>query len=69
MTKRAIKPSPTLVNPEVAAHAITPEKVDQAATQPHHYRTHIPEPRWQQIVSVLVVGFFVGLWLWVLLRR
>jgi hypothetical protein len=29
-----------------------------------NFRTHIPEPRWQQIASVIVVLFFIALWAW-----
>ena len=27
------------------------------------FQTHIKEPRWQQIISVVVVGVALGLWL------
>jgi hypothetical protein len=28
------------------------------------FNTHIKEPRWQQIVSIIVVVGIVGLWIW-----
>ncbi|HEY5442710.1 MAG TPA: hypothetical protein VIJ68_04175 [Candidatus Saccharimonadales bacterium] len=28
------------------------------------FRTHIPEPRWQQVVSVIIVLLLIGLWIW-----
>lgn len=28
------------------------------------FNTHIPEPRWQQVVSLLVVVLLVILWIW-----
>ena len=30
---------------------------------PKKYETGIREPRWQQVLSVLIVAGFVGLWL------
>jgi len=32
--------------------------------QQGNFQTHIPEPRWQQVLSVLVVVAGVALWLW-----
>ncbi|HXR49530.1 MAG TPA: hypothetical protein VN778_00680 [Verrucomicrobiae bacterium] len=37
--------------------------------QQDNFRTHIPEPRWQQIVSVIVALFFIALWLWLAFRH
>jgi cytoskeletal protein RodZ len=28
------------------------------------FKTHIKEPRWQQVVSVLIVLGIVGVWFW-----
>lgn len=28
------------------------------------FRTHIREPRWQQIASVVIVVLLVALWIW-----
>jgi hypothetical protein len=36
--------------------------------QQGNFRTHIPEPRWQQIASVIIVVLAVALWLWVALN-
>jgi ABC-type nickel/cobalt efflux system permease component RcnA len=33
------------------------------------FRTHISEPRWQQVASVVIVLALAGLWLWTALRR
>jgi len=33
------------------------------------FRTHIPEPRWQQIVSVIIVLLGIAFWLWFILSR
>ncbi|HEX7368410.1 MAG TPA: hypothetical protein VF261_02015 [Candidatus Saccharimonadales bacterium] len=30
----------------------------------NRFQTHIREPRWQQIVSVLVVLGIIALWIW-----
>ena len=30
------------------------------------FRTHIPEPRWQQVASVIVVLILVAVWIWML---
>lgn len=30
------------------------------------FKTHIKEPRWQQVVSVIVVIVVVALWVWFL---
>lgn len=32
--------------------------------EPNNFRTHIPEPRWQQVVSVIIVCIAVAAWLW-----
>jgi hypothetical protein len=32
------------------------------------FKTHIKEPRWQQIVSLIIAIGFFGLWLWLILR-
>jgi hypothetical protein len=32
------------------------------------FKTHIKEPRWQQIVSVLIVLAVIAVWIW-LVRR
>ena len=32
------------------------------------FRTHIPEPRWQQIVSVIIVAVFFVIWLLFVLK-
>ena len=29
-----------------------------------NFKTHIKEPRWQQVVSVLVALVLVGIWIW-----
>jgi hypothetical protein len=36
---------------------------------PDNFRTHIREPRWQQVLSVVVVGLMVILWIWLLLHH
>lgn len=33
------------------------------------FKTHIKEPRWQQIVSVLIVLGVLALWAWFALHR
>ena len=33
------------------------------------FRTHIKEPRWQQVVSVIVALGLLGAWLWVILHK
>lgn len=33
------------------------------------FQTHIPEPRWQQIVSVILVIVIVLIWLFLVTRR
>lgn len=33
-----------------------------------HFETHIKEPRWQQIVSIIIVLSVVATWVWVLRR-
>lgn len=37
--------------------------------QDSNFRTHIPEPRWQQVASVVVVVLVVVLWLWAAFRH
>ena len=32
------------------------------------FKTHIKEPRWQQVASVIIVLVIVGLWIWMLRR-
>ncbi len=32
------------------------------------FKTHIKEPRWQQLVSIGIVLGIVAVWLWLLLR-
>lgn len=32
------------------------------------FNTHIPEPRWQQIVSVVVVVLAILFWVWIATR-
>jgi hypothetical protein len=32
------------------------------------FQTHIPEPRWQQIASVVLALLFIGFWIWISLR-
>lgn len=32
------------------------------------FRTHIKEPRWQQVVSVIIVLAIIAAWLWFALR-
>lgn len=32
------------------------------------FKTHIKEPRWQQVASVVLVLGFLGVWLWAVLR-
>ena len=32
------------------------------------FKTHIKEPRWQQVVSVIIVLAVIALWLWLVLR-
>jgi cytoskeletal protein RodZ len=29
------------------------------------FKTHIKEPRWQQVVSVVIVLAVVGVWVWI----
>jgi cytoskeletal protein RodZ len=29
-----------------------------------HFKTHIKEPRWQQVVSIIIVLGILGVWLW-----
>ena len=36
--------------------------------QDEHFNTHIKEPRWQQVVSLLIVLGVFAVWLWLLLR-
>lgn len=33
------------------------------------FQTHIAEPRWQQIVSVVVVLLGIGVWVWVTFKH
>jgi membrane protein involved in colicin uptake len=33
------------------------------------FNTHIKEPRWQQIVSVIIMVILIGLWLWSAFHR
>jgi hypothetical protein len=28
------------------------------------FQTHIPEPRWQQVASVIIVLLGIAIWLW-----
>jgi cytoskeletal protein RodZ len=32
------------------------------------FKTHIKEPRWQQVVSIVIILGIVAVWLWFLLR-
>jgi hypothetical protein len=32
------------------------------------FKTHIKEPRWQQVVSVIIVLAIVALWVWIARR-
>jgi len=32
------------------------------------FETHIKEPRWQQVVSVIIILGIVAIWLWLALR-
>lgn len=33
------------------------------------FNTHIKEPRWQQVVSVIVVLSILAVWLWLILHK
>jgi hypothetical protein len=33
------------------------------------FKTHIPEPRWQQVLSVIIVVVGVCIWLWLATRQ
>ena len=33
------------------------------------FKTHIKEPRWQQVVSVILALALFGWWLWVILHK
>jgi hypothetical protein len=35
------------------------------STEDSRFQTHIAEPRWQQIASVVIVLALLGLWAWV----
>lgn len=50
-----------LVNPTVKAGvpSIPPMAAQTAQSQRKTSRTHIPEPRWQQIISLIVLAIFV----------
>jgi len=37
--------------------------------QKPQFRTHIPEPRWQQVLAVILVVAAVAGWLWLILHR
>jgi cytoskeletal protein RodZ len=32
------------------------------------FKTHIKEPRWQQVASIVIILGIVAVWLWFLLR-
>ncbi|MFI5270489.1 MAG: hypothetical protein ACHQT9_00395 [Candidatus Saccharimonadales bacterium] len=58
-----------LVNPEVEPK---PDLKNQNVnTQPaeQKYKTHIPEPRWQQIISVVVILILIIIWLLIFTRK
>ena len=38
-------------------------------TDEKDFKTHIKEPRWQQIVSVVIVIAIIGAWLWFILHH
>ncbi len=33
------------------------------------FKTHIKEPRWQQVVSILIVLVVFAVWLWLAVHR
>lgn len=37
-------------------------------TDDKKFNTHIKEPRWQQVLSVLIVLALVGTWIWFFAR-
>jgi hypothetical protein len=54
---------PGLANPKVSARPTSLATEPSNNTAPTTFRTHIPEPRWQQIVSVVLVIIGICLWL------
>jgi cytoskeletal protein RodZ len=38
------------------------------ADNDERFKTHIKEPRWQQVVSVIIVICLLALWLWFTFR-
>ena len=50
--------SPGLPNPEVTDSGSRP----LPAADPKSFQTHIPESRWLQLLSLLVVGGLIALW-------
>ncbi len=72
MTRQA-KSTPTaqasrgLVNLEVTPNSSLPTSA-KGNTPPKRFTTHIPEPGWQRVISLVVVVSIVALELWFLLR-
>ena len=56
-----------LKNPLVRG-TTTDDQINKVNASSDSFRTHIPEPRWQQIISVVAIVGFISIWIYIIAR-